>query len=193
MLDILLGTVDREDLDDGEKFAPERQLWCEMGVGWIRRFARNGIPEHPTTNIDQIIDQSRGIDQILDEARSHITRVTPQEALAEVRNQTPSSPVVLVDIRPTAQREEMGSVDGAMDIERNVLEWRFDPRSNARLPVANSFDLRVIVFCQEGYTSSLAVKALQELGLRNATDIEGGYRRWKEAGLPDSIKSVQEI
>jgi rhodanese-related sulfurtransferase len=192
MLDILLGTVDREDLDDGAKLAPERQLWCDMGVGWIRWFARNGIPEHPTTKIDQVIDQSRGIDQILDEARSHIKRVTPQETLAEVENQTSSSPVVLVDIRPAAQREEMGSIDGAMVVERNVLEWRFDPRSNTRLPVANSFDLRVIVFCQESYTSSLAAKALQELGLRNATDMAGGYRAWKEAGLPDSIKPMRE-
>lgn len=129
--------------------SPERQLWCDMGVGWIRRFARHGMPEHPTTKIDQLINQSRGIDQILDEARSHMKRVTPQEALAEVQNQTSSLPVVLVDIRPAAQREEMGSVDGAMVIERNVLEWRFDPRSNARLPVANSF-------CGYGFLGVLA-------------------------------------
>ncbi|HEY1178904.1 MAG TPA: rhodanese-like domain-containing protein, partial [Phytomonospora sp.] len=68
-------------------------------------------------------------------------------------------------------------------VERNVLEWRFDPRGEARLPVAD-YDLRVIVFCQEGYTSSLAASALLDLGLSGATDLAGGFAAWKAAGLP---------
>ena len=92
-------------------------------------------------------------------------------------------PAVLVDIRPFHQRQEEGEIPGALIIERNVLEWRFDPRSAARLDIANRYDLRVIIFCSEGYTSSLAAKSLQELGLWNATDIVGGYKAWKAAGL----------
>lgn len=72
-------------------------------------------------------------------------------------------------------------------MERNVLEWRFDPRSDARLPIADRYDLRVVVFCQEGYTSSLAAKALQDLGLGRATDIDGGYKAWRDGGLPGKI------
>jgi rhodanese-related sulfurtransferase len=189
MLDIWLGTVDREDLDDGDKMEPERQMWCDMGVGWIRRFARNGIPEHPLSKIDQVLNQSRGIDEILEEARSHLKRATPREALAETKQQS-GPPMVLVDIRPAGQRGAEGEIEGALIIERNVLEWRFDPRCDARLAQA-SFDLRVIIFCQESYTSSLAARALQELGLKHATDMEGGYRAWKEAGLPDSIVPEQ--
>lgn len=64
-----------------------------------------------------------------------------------------------------------------------MLEWRFDPRSDARLDVAGRYDLRVIVFCSEGYTSSLAAWALVELGLWNATDVVGGFKAWREAGL----------
>lgn len=125
MLDLWLGTVDREDLDDGDKIEPERQLWCDMGVGWIRRFARNGMPEHPLTKIDQVIHQSRGIDEIVEEARSHLKRVTPHEAWAEIERSC-GPPLVLVDIRPAAQRAAMGEIEGALVIERNVLEWRFD-------------------------------------------------------------------
>ena len=191
MLDLWLGTVDREDLDDGDNLAPERQMWCDKGVGWIRRFARNGIPEHPLTKMDHVIDQSRGIDEVLKDARSHLRRVTPQQALDEIQGQTGSA-VVLVDIRPAAQRVAEGEIKGALIIERNVLEWRFDPRCEARVPEAN-FERRVIVFCQESYTSSLAARSLQELGLKNATDMEGGYRAWREAGLPDSIVRVQEM
>jgi rhodanese-related sulfurtransferase len=68
-------------------------------------------------------------------------------------------------------------------IERNVLEWRFDPASAASLPEA-SYDLQVIVFCSEGYTSSLAAAALKELGVHGATDLAGGFLAWQRAGLP---------
>jgi rhodanese-related sulfurtransferase len=131
---------------------------------------------------------SYGIDEILQRARSHLSRLTPAEALAHLTNTSRSDPpVILVDIRPAAQRAAEGEIGGAIVIERNVLEWRLDPRSDAKLDIAGRYDLRVIVFCQEGYTSSLAARDLQELGLLDATDIAGGYRAWKEDGLPEKI------
>jgi hypothetical protein len=124
------------------------------------------------------LNQSRGTDQILDEARSNMKRVTPQEALAEVQNQTSSSPVVLVDIRPAAQWEEMGSVDGAMVIERNILEWRFDPRSNARLPVANSF-------AGMGFWAFwLIAKAAQAKTAQGDTDMSNRYWVSRSRNIP---------
>ena len=91
-----------------------------------------------------------------------------------------------MDIRPAAQRAEEGEVPGALVVERNVLEWRFDPASDARLPVASGYDVEVIVLCSEGYTSSLAAASLHELGLSRATDVIGGFRAWRAAGLPVS-------
>jgi rhodanese-related sulfurtransferase len=120
----------------------------------------------------------RSIDQVLAEARTRLDRLTPQQALRAV-----GAGAVLVDIRPAAQRAAEGEVPGALIVERNVLEWRFDPASAARLPQA-SYDLHVIVFCSESYTSSLAAAALQELGVRRATDLEGGFLAWQAAGLP---------
>jgi rhodanese-related sulfurtransferase len=130
---------------------------------------------------------SRGIDQILSDTRAKLSRITPAQAYEELKNANTPQPVYLVDIRPVAQREKEGGIDGSLIIERNVLEWRFDPRCDSRLPIVDRYDLRVIIFCQEGYTSSLAAYALQELGLLNATDVVGGYRAWKEAGLPVDI------
>jgi rhodanese-related sulfurtransferase len=69
-------------------------------------------------------------------------------------------------------------------VERNVLEWRFDPYSTARLPVAGSTDLQVIVFCSQGYASSLAAASLQDIGLWRASDVAGGFQAWHAAGLP---------
>jgi rhodanese-related sulfurtransferase len=118
---------------------------------------------------------TRSIDEILETARARLQRVTPREAYDEG--------ALLVDIRPAAQRAIEGEIPGALIIERNVLEWRLDPRSDARLPFTG-YDLEVIVTCQEGYTSSLAAAALQDLGLLRATDLDGGFKAWRAAGLP---------
>ena len=72
---------------------------------------------------------------------------------------------------------------GALVVERNVLEWRFDPTSDARLPQAAP-DLQVVVLCSEGYTSSLAAAALHDVGVPRATDLAGGIAAWRAAGLP---------
>jgi rhodanese-related sulfurtransferase len=120
----------------------------------------------------------RSIDQVLAEARTRLDRLAPQQALRAV-----SAGAVLVDIRPAAQRAAEGQIPGALIVERNVLEWRFDPASAARLPQAR-YDLHVVVFCSEGYTSSLAAAALQDLGVRRATDLDGGFAAWQAAGLP---------
>ena len=123
---------------------------------------------------------SSGIEQILANARARLVRIGPAETYAAIRDRG----AVLVDIRPAAQRAEHGEIPGAVLIERNVLEWRLDPRSDARLPFATSYDLEVIVTCQEGYTSSLAAASLHDLGLHRATDLDGGYAAWRAAGLP---------
>jgi rhodanese-related sulfurtransferase len=119
------------------------------------------------------------IDDLLAAARARLTRLGPTDTAEAIRNGA-----VLVDIRPAAQRAEHGEIPGAVIIERNVLEWRLDPRSEARLDFADRYDLQVIITCQEGYTSSLAAAACQDLGLHRATDLAGGYAAWRAAGLP---------
>jgi rhodanese-related sulfurtransferase len=120
------------------------------------------------------------IEQVLSAARARLQRLSPDEAY-EAMDKTGA---ILVDIRAESQRATEGSIAGALVVERNVLEWRFDPASSARLPVATDHDLQVIVFCSEGYTSSLAAIALQDLGLWRATDMIGGFQAWRAMGLP---------
>ena len=122
---------------------------------------------------------ARGIDEILAGARSRLLRLTPQQAYREL-----AGGGVLIDIRPAAHRAEQGEIPGSTVVERNHLEWRLDPGCDARLPWVTGYDHRVIVFCWEGYTSSLAAAALQDLGLHRATDVIGGFRAWTAAGLP---------
>jgi rhodanese-related sulfurtransferase len=122
---------------------------------------------------------ARSVDDLLAQARSRISRATPAEAAARM-----AAGAVLVDIRPAAQRAQEGGVPGALIVERNVLEWRFDPASDARLPQATGYEVDVVVLCSEGYTSSLAADALRSLGLTRASDVIGGFRAWAAAGLP---------
>ena len=120
----------------------------------------------------------RTVEQMLADARARLDRLGPHEA-----ERAAAEGALLVDIRPAANVEREGGIPGAIVVDRNVLEWRFDPQSDARLPVA-SYDARVVVVCNEGYTSSLAAAALQDLGIAGATDLDGGFRAWKAAGLP---------
>lgn len=119
-----------------------------------------------------------GIAEALVRARAQLHRLAPSDAYEAVR-----AGAVLVDIRPETTRAIEGGIPGALVLERNVLEWRLDPASDACLPIA-SYDLQVIVVCDAGYASSLAAASLQELGLHRATDLVGGYRAWRAAGLP---------
>jgi rhodanese-related sulfurtransferase len=119
------------------------------------------------------------IDELLAEARSGLTRLRPEAAFAAL-----TDGAILVDIRPLEQRAVEGEVPGAIVIGRNVLEWRLDPRSEARIPALARPDARIIVMCSEGYASTLAAATLRRIGLHRATDLDGGVQAWKAAGLP---------
>ena len=67
---------------------------------------------------------------------------------------------------------------GALVIDRNVLEWRLDPTSDHRVAEATDHEQRIVIVCNEGYSSSLAAATLQDLGLRRATDLIGGFKAW---------------
>ena len=120
------------------------------------------------------------VDDVLAEARANLDRVEPERA--ELLR---GLGALLIDIRPHANRAAEGEIPDAIPVERIVLEWRLDPNSEWRIPGFTE-DSTVIVFCNEGYSSSLAARDLQSLGLRRATDLIGGFRAWRAAGLPIS-------
>jgi len=125
-------------------------------------------------NSNESIEQERNsIAKILAEARRSLLRVTPEMLSSERENGT-----LIVDIRPVEQRQRDGDLPGAIVIDRNVLEWRLDPSSEHRIPQVTGYDIRIVVVCNEGYSSSLAAAVLQKLGLHQAVDMIGGYQAW---------------
>ena len=120
------------------------------------------------------------IEELLADARSRLERLAPADALAAAE----TGDAVLVDIREDHQRERDGLVPGAIVIPRNVLEWRCAPQSQWRDERISDPDRLVVLMCQEGFQSSLAAATLQDLGLPRATDMDGGFEAWRDAGLP---------
>jgi rhodanese-related sulfurtransferase len=119
------------------------------------------------------------IEDLLDRSRDTLRRVDVHEAPENV-----AAGAVLVDIRSELERERDGVIAEAVFIPRNALEWRCEPSSPWRDERVCDPDRRLILFCAEGYQSSLAAATLQELGLPHATDLVGGFRAWRAAGLP---------
>lgn len=120
-----------------------------------------------------------GTSGLLAAARVGLTRLSPIDARRAQR-----AGAVLVDIRPRDLRRREGEIAGSIRIERNVLEWRLDPRGDHRAEFVTSPDVPVVIVCQEGYASSLAAASLLALGLTNVADLDGGIAGWREAGLP---------
>jgi rhodanese-related sulfurtransferase len=124
------------------------------------------------------------IDAVMAEAIAGLPpRVRPHELAGLL-----AAGALVVDTRTSEQRARDGTLPGALVIDRTVLEWRLDPTSAHRIPEADDPDRPVVVVCHEGYSSVLAARSLQELGLVNATDLEGGYTAWlawRSRGAPD--------
>ncbi len=118
-------------------------------------------------------DTDSAISRLLGQTRQGLSRVEPED-LDAVR----ADGALVVDIRPVEQRQRDGELPGALVIDRNVLEWRLDPTSPSRLPLDVTASTRIVIVCNEGYSSSLAAHTLQLLGLEQATDLTGGYQAW---------------
>jgi rhodanese-related sulfurtransferase len=114
------------------------------------------------------------IDVVLEEVRSGLDRVEPADLASEV-----AAGALVIDTRPIEQRQRDGELPGALIIDRNVLEWRLDPTCPHHIAEADSANLRMIIVCDEGYSSSLAAASLRQLGIERATDLIGGIQAWK--------------
>lgn len=123
------------------------------------------------------------IDDLLGQARAAIApRAAPTDLAGVWRDGG-----LVVDIRPSELRARDGELPGALVIDRNVLEWRLDPTSPHRRPEVVDHHQRIVLVCDEGYASSLAAATLRQLGLRNATDLVGGYQAWITGHLTSDV------
>lgn len=122
----------------------------------------------------------RSINDVLVDARARLQRLTAPESWDAAR----SGGALIVDIRTPTDRARDGVIPGSLHLPRTLLEWRVDPTSPRAHPAVGGHERRLVLVCNEGFSSSLAAVALHEIGFTYATDIVEGIRGWQQARLP---------
>jgi rhodanese-related sulfurtransferase len=117
--------------------------------------------------------------QLVAEAKRRVTNLTVDDVAAELEAGDP----LIVDIREPAEREQHGSIPGAIAAPRGMLEFYADPTSPYHLPELDP-SRRVILHCAAGGRSALAADTLQQMGYSDVAHLDGGLTAWKEAGRP---------
>jgi rhodanese-related sulfurtransferase/GNAT superfamily N-acetyltransferase len=178
---LLVKTLSDRHPDPG--YAGTRAFYAAMGFTPLTDL--DIWPENPALLLIRPIGTPEGsltaptVDDLLVQARRGAERLDARDAADEL-----ARGVLLVDHRTYEQRREHGDIPGATRLSMTVVPWRIDPQSPWKLPGVTDHDTRVIVLCQEGYSSSLSAAWLRSLGMRNVADVEGGFEAWHDAGLP---------
>jgi len=113
------------------------------------------------------------------EAQAKITRIAPEDA-ARMQDE---GKALLVDIRDIRELDRVGRIADAFHAPRGMLEFWVDPKSPYFKDVFAT-DKAIILFCTSGWRSALAARTLNDMGMENACDLDGGLNAWGEAGLP---------
>ena len=121
-----------------------------------------------------------GFRALVDEAMAQVTTYN----VDEVRQRLDDPALQLVDIRDARELEREGTLPGAINAPRGMLEFWVDPDSPYYKPVFGDEDKQYVLFCGAGWRSALAAKALQDMGMTNVAHIDGGFTEWAKQGAP---------
>jgi len=116
---------------------------------------------------------------MVNEAQAMITRIAPEDA-AKMQDE---GKALLVDIRDIRELDRVGRIADAFHAPRGMLEFWVDPKSPYFKDVFAT-DKAIILFCTSGWRSALAARTLNDMGMENVCDLDGGLNAWDEAGLP---------
>jgi rhodanese-related sulfurtransferase len=119
------------------------------------------------------------VQQMVDEANAEIETVSVAEAIGLVGKPD----VTFIDIRDPRELWREGTIPGAINVTRGMLEMWIDPQS----PYAKDYfqtGNKFVFFCAGAWRSALATKTAQDMGLTPVAHLEGGLGAWKKAGGP---------
>ena len=123
---------------------------------------------------------TKGFRALVDEAMAQVTT----HSVDQVRQRLDDPALQLVDIRDARELEREGTLPGAINAPRGMLEFWVDPDSPYYKPVLGDEDKQYVLFCGAGWRSALAAKALQDMGMTNVAHIDGGFTEWAKQGAP---------
>src|SRR5258705_10539065 len=111
--------------------------------------------------------------EMLAEARE----VVPEQGPADVKKRIAAGqPLALIDVRDPDEYRD-GFIEPATNISRGFPEFRIGG-------AAADPTTPIVLYCQSGLRSMLASKVLKDLGYENVTNLQGGFQKWAQSGLP---------
>ena len=122
---------------------------------------------------------TKGYKQLVAESRAKVRTLTLEEAQARFGDPN----VIFIDTRDARDLEREGMIPGALHVPRDMLEFWVDPKSPYYKDIFG-VGKEFIFYCASAWRSSLAMATLQDMGLIPICHVEGGFKAWKEAGLP---------
>ena len=111
-------------------------------------------------------------EKMVADAKKNITEISPNEAASKVKG----GEGVIIDVREKDEWDE-GHVPDAIHLSRGTIELEIEEK----VPDLNT---TIICHCGGGGRSALAVESLQKMGYKNVRSMAGGFKAWKEDGLP---------
>ena len=122
---------------------------------------------------------TKTIKMLVAEAKAETTAILP----AAAKEKADAGNATLIDIRDIRELDREGRIDGAFHAPRGMLEFWADPDSPYHKGIFAT-DGELILFCASSWRSALAAKTLQDMGMTNILDMDGGFSAWKAANLP---------
>lgn len=108
---------------------------------------------------------------IVNDAKSRVKEIDIEQYKA-----MSSGSHVLVDTREDNEWQA-GHAAGAIHLSKGVIERDVE----TKIPDKST---TIVLYCGGGFRSALVADNLQKMGYTNAISLDGGWRGWKEAGLP---------
>ena len=122
------------------------------------------------------------VSEMVASARMMIESISVTEAAELQTNEA----AILIDLRDIRELQQVGIIPDAFHAPRGMLEFWADPQSPYHKSIFHT-DGKLILFCASGLRSALAVRTLQDMGMGNVLDMNGGFTEWKMQGLPTDI------
>ena len=110
---------------------------------------------------------------LVDDAKQRIREVTIDAVKAKLEQ---GEPFLLIDVREESEYAK-DHLPGAIHLGKGILERDIERR-------APQLDAQLVLYCGGGFRSALAADSLQKMGYHNVLSMDGGYRDWKQQGLP---------
>ena len=122
---------------------------------------------------------TKTVKMLVAEAKEQTNSISP----ADAHDRQQSGDAILIDIRDIRELQRDGRIEGAFHAPRGMLEFWADPESPYHKEIFAT-KRELVLFCASSWRSALAAKTLQDMGLSNIHDMDGGFTAWKTAGLP---------